>query len=67
MLLYTDGLTEARHNGTFFGLAGVTAVLGNLQTGSASEAVTALRARIAEFADDSTLTDDLCILAAHID
>jgi sigma-B regulation protein RsbU (phosphoserine phosphatase) len=66
VLLYTDGLTEARHNGSFFGLAGVAAVLGKLENGSASEAVTALRARVAEFADDSALTDDLCILAAHI-
>ena len=55
------------NNDTFLGLAGVTAVISKLQTGSASEAVTALRARVAEFADDSTLTDDLCIHAAHID
>ena len=30
VLLYTDGLTEARHNGAFFGIEGVTAVLGEL-------------------------------------
>ena len=54
VLLYTDGLTEARHNGTFFGLDGVTAVLGELENASAGEAVAALRARVGEFADDST-------------
>jgi serine phosphatase RsbU (regulator of sigma subunit) len=67
ILLYTDGLIEARHNGTFFGLGGITAVLGELENPSASEAVAALRTRVGEFADDGTLTDDLCMLAARID
>ena len=31
VLLYTDGLTEARHNGTFFGLRGVTTVLSRVR------------------------------------
>ena len=66
VLLYTDGLTEARHNGTFFGLEGVTAVLGELENPSADEAVSTLRARVAEFADADSLTDDLCMLAASI-
>ena len=66
VLLYTDGLTEARHNGAFFGLEGVAAVLGELENPSASEAVATLRARVAEFADDDSLTDDLCMLAASI-
>ena len=66
VLLYTDGLTEARHNGAFFGLEGVTAVLGELENPSASEAVAALRARVAEFADADDLPDDLCMLAASI-
>ena len=48
VLLYTDGLTEARHNGTFFGLEGVTAVLGELENPSASEAIATLRARVAD-------------------
>ena len=34
VLLYTDGLTEARHNGTFFGLRGVTAVLSEFENPS---------------------------------
>jgi serine phosphatase RsbU (regulator of sigma subunit) len=67
VLLYTDGLTEARHNGSFFGLAGVTGALGELENPTAREAVAALRARVAEFAHDDSLADDLCLLAAHID
>ena len=67
ILLYTDGLTEARHNGTFFGLHGITAVLSEFENPSASEAVAALRARVGQFADNGTLTDDLCMLAARID
>ena len=66
VLLYTDGLTEARRNGKFFGLEGVSAVLGELQNPSPSEAIAILRARVADFAY-GTLTDDLCMLAARID
>jgi serine phosphatase RsbU (regulator of sigma subunit) len=65
-LLYTDGLTEARRNGEFFGLERVSAVLGELHDPSPSEAVAVLRARVAEFAY-GTLTDDLCMLAARVD
>ena len=64
-LLYTDGLTEARHDGEMFGLNGVSAALGGLHTPSPTEAVAALRARVADFAY-GTLTDDLCLLAARI-
>jgi serine phosphatase RsbU (regulator of sigma subunit) len=66
VLLYTDGLTEARRDGELFGVEGVTAVLGELQNPSPSEAVDILRARVAEFADGN-LTDDLSMLAARID
>jgi sigma-B regulation protein RsbU (phosphoserine phosphatase) len=66
VLLYTDGLTEARRNGEFFGLDGVSAALAGLHTPSPSEAVAILRARVADFAY-GTLTDDLCLLAARID
>jgi len=64
MLLYTDGLTEARQGKRFFGLDGVTTALRRLEHPSPSEAVEALRARVAEFATDP-LTDDLCMLAAR--
>lgn len=65
LLLYTDGLTEARRDGELFGLEGVSAVLGELEEPSPSEAVAILRTRVAEFAYGN-LTDDLCLLAARI-
>jgi serine phosphatase RsbU (regulator of sigma subunit) len=67
VLLYTDGLTEVRHNGSFFGLDGVTAVLGELERPSALDVVSSLRARVAAFADADDSPDDLCMLAAFID
>jgi serine phosphatase RsbU (regulator of sigma subunit) len=66
VLLYTDGLTEARRAGEMFGVEGVSAVLGALQNPSPSEAVAILRTRVAEFAYGN-LTDDLCMLAARVD
>jgi sigma-B regulation protein RsbU (phosphoserine phosphatase) len=65
VLLYTDGLTEARHDGKMFGLDAVSAVLGGLHRSSATETIAVLRARVAEFAY-GTLSDDLCLLAARI-
>jgi serine phosphatase RsbU (regulator of sigma subunit) len=65
VLLYTDGLTEAHHNGKQFGLDGVSAALGTLHKPSPTEAIAVLRSRVAEFAY-GTLTDDLCLLAARI-
>ena len=65
VLLYTDGLTEARHDGQMFGLDGVRAALEALHRPSPTEAVAVLRARVADFAY-GTLTDDLCLLAARI-
>jgi serine phosphatase RsbU (regulator of sigma subunit) len=66
MLLYTDGLTEARRGRKFFGLDGVTTALGSLKHPSPAEAVDTLRARVAEFSLDA-LADDLCLLAARFD
>jgi sigma-B regulation protein RsbU (phosphoserine phosphatase) len=65
VLLYTDGLTEAKHDGKLFGLEGVRAVLGALRNPSPREAIASLRIRAAEFAYGS-LTDDLCMLAVRI-
>ena len=65
VLLYTDGLTEARHDGAFFGLDAVGAVLSGLRNPSPKEAVAVLRGRVADFAY-GTLSDDLCLLAARI-
>lgn len=66
MLLYTDGLTEARRRGEFFGLDRVNAALAELTDPTPSQAVDLLGTRVAEFADGA-LTDDLCLLAARID
>jgi sigma-B regulation protein RsbU (phosphoserine phosphatase) len=65
VLLYTDGLTEARHGGKVFGLEAVSAALNGLQAPSPKEAVAILRTRAAQFAY-GTLTDDICLLAARI-
>ena len=65
VLLYTDGLTEARHDGELFGLEGVRAALGGPHKPSPTEAIAVLRSRVADFAY-GTLTDDLCLLAARI-
>ena len=66
VLLYTDGLTEARRDGELFGRDGVRAALGGPQKPSPAEAIAILRARVADFAYGS-LTDDLCLLAARLD
>ena len=65
VLLYTDGLTEARHDREQFGLDRVSAVLAGLEAPSPTEAIGALRARVDTFAY-GTRTDDLCMLAARI-
>jgi sigma-B regulation protein RsbU (phosphoserine phosphatase) len=65
VLLYTDGLTEARHDGRLFGLEAVSDALAGLQRPSAAEAVALLRARVADYAYGS-LTDDLCLLATRM-
>jgi serine phosphatase RsbU (regulator of sigma subunit) len=65
VLLYTDGLTEARHDGEMFGLKRVGAVFGKLRNPSPREAIAVLRSQVAEFSYGS-LSDDLCMLAARV-
>jgi serine phosphatase RsbU (regulator of sigma subunit) len=65
VLLYTDGLTEARRDEKFFGLHGVTTALGGLRRPSPTEAVDILRTSVAEFSS-GPLADDLCLLAARL-
>jgi sigma-B regulation protein RsbU (phosphoserine phosphatase) len=65
VVLYTDGLTEARRGGQLWGLEGATATLEGLDSPSPTEAIGVLRARAAEFAH-GILTDDICLLAARI-
>jgi serine phosphatase RsbU (regulator of sigma subunit) len=66
LLLYTDGLTEARRDGERFGLGGVTAApcLARALTRRGDRHPS--RTRVADFAY-GTLTDDLCVLAARLD
>jgi hypothetical protein len=45
LLLYTDGLTEARRDDSFFGIEGVSAVLGALDDPFPSEVIAVLRER----------------------
>jgi serine phosphatase RsbU (regulator of sigma subunit) len=66
LLLYTDGLTEARRGKDMFGVDAASATLAELRKPSPSEAIGVLRARVAEFAYGG-LTDDLCLLAARIE
>lgn len=63
-LIYTDGLTEARHGKQFFGLERVTTTLGRLQYRPPGDVIEALREEVAEFAGER-LRDDLCVLAAR--
>jgi serine phosphatase RsbU (regulator of sigma subunit) len=65
VLLYTDGVTEAKGLDKRFGVDGVRAALGALDRPSPAEAVAILRARVADFAY-GTLTDDVCLLAVRI-
>jgi serine phosphatase RsbU (regulator of sigma subunit) len=65
VLLYTDGLTEARHQGQLLGLEAVSATLRGLHTPSPGEAVAVLRKQAADFAYGA-LTDDLCMLAVRV-
>jgi len=65
VLLFTDGVTEARHGDDLFGIKGVRAALSELEHPSPSDAIAVVRARVADFAY-GTLTDDLCMLAARI-
>jgi sigma-B regulation protein RsbU (phosphoserine phosphatase) len=65
VLLYTDGLTEARHEDRFLGPEAVSAALAALHGASPAEAVAVLAKRAADFAYGA-LNDDLCLLAARI-
>ena len=65
VLLYTDGLTEARRDDEQFGLAGVREALADVRHPAPAEVIALLRSSVADFAY-GTLTDDLCLLAARV-
>ena len=65
VLLYTDGLTEARHDGEQFGPTRLTDTVQTLKGESPSRIVAALTEEVEQFSDHR-LPDDLCVLAARI-
>jgi serine phosphatase RsbU (regulator of sigma subunit) len=64
VLLYTDGVTEARHNGQQFGPGRLAESVRALAGRSPSEVVAAVTTEVEEFAG-SGLADDLCVVAAR--
>jgi serine phosphatase RsbU (regulator of sigma subunit) len=65
VLLYTDGVTEARHDGELFGPRRLADAVRSLEGRAPSRIVDALTAEIHEFST-SGLHDDLCILVARV-
>jgi sigma-B regulation protein RsbU (phosphoserine phosphatase) len=65
ILLYTDGVTEARRNGEQFGQARLAQSLQTLEGRTPSEVVAAVTHEVKEFAA-SNLADDLCVVATRI-
>jgi serine phosphatase RsbU (regulator of sigma subunit) len=65
VLLYTDGVTEARRAGEQFGHRRLVEVVQSLRGQSSSEVVAAVTEEVRQFAVTS-LADDLCVVAARI-
>ncbi len=65
VLLYTDGVTEARYNRRQFGPGRLAQSVRSLAGRSPSEVVAAVTTEVEEFAA-SGLADDLCVVAARI-
>ena len=65
ILLYTDGVTEARRNGEQFGQQRLARSVQTLGGRAPSEVVAAVTADVQEFAATG-LADDLCVVAARI-
>lgn len=64
LLLYTDGLTEARPGGAFFGEDGLAAFLGGRISTGAGELISGLTELIGGF--DPAPTDDVALLAMTV-
>jgi len=65
VLLYTDGVTEARHNGEQFGQTRLAQIVQALGGQAPSEVVAAVTTEVEQFAA-TRLADDLCVVAARI-
>ena len=66
VLLYTDGVTEARRNSEQYGETRLAHSIQALEGRSPREVVTAVTNEVREFAA-SGLADDLCVVAARVD
>ena len=65
VLLYTDGVTEARHNGEQFGQARLAQIVQALEGHAPSDVVAAVTSEVQQFAG-AGLADDMCVVAARI-
>jgi serine phosphatase RsbU (regulator of sigma subunit) len=65
VLLYTDGVTEARHNGEQFGQTRLARSVQKLKGRPPSEVVEAITAEVQDFTTGE-LADDLCVVAARV-
>lgn len=66
VLLYTDGVTEARRNGEQFGPTRLSETLHALEGQRPSRIVASLTEEVEQFAENG-LSDDLCVVAARVD
>jgi serine phosphatase RsbU (regulator of sigma subunit) len=66
VLLYTDGVTEARHTGKVFGQTRLTQTVQTLRGQPPADVVEAVTAEVQEYATIG-LGDDLCLVAARTD
>jgi serine phosphatase RsbU (regulator of sigma subunit) len=65
VLLYTDGVTEARHNGDQFGQSRLAQMVQTLKGQGPTEVVAAVTTEVQRFAA-TRLADDLCVVGARI-
>ena len=65
LLLYTDGVTESRRDGQFFGLEGIVEFLRDAHGASLDELTTGICRRSAEFHAPNLPGDDRLVLAAR--
>ena len=65
VLLYTDGVTEARHDGALFGQSRLAKIVQALKGQGPSEVVATVTTEVQRFAA-TRLTDDLCLVGARM-
>lgn len=66
LVLHTDGITEARRHGLFFGERRLARVLRGAAGGAAAELVRAVERSVEEFQSGAPLLDDVAILAVRV-